>query len=282
MLRNVKDLRGYAIRATDGVIGKVDDFFFDDEDWGIRYLVVDTGRWLSGRKVLISPIALGHAGWMGRQLPVALTRAQVERSPDIDTRKPVSRQHEAQYFGYYGYPYYWGGAGLWGMGAYPGELTTQGRIEEDLKAHGPHTTPTADDCHLRSSNAVTGHHITARDGDIGHLEDLLVDDHSWAIRYLIVNTSNWWGGHRVLVPPQWIEDVSWSEAKVSVDLTRQAVKDAPLYNSAAELDRQREQAVYEHYGRPGYWTIKASQRRPEGPVDNAHLRTGEEADRRHA
>jgi sporulation protein YlmC with PRC-barrel domain len=282
MLRNVKDLRGYAIRATDGVIGKVDDFFFDDEDWGIRYLVVDTGRWLSGRKVLISPIALGHAGWMGRQLPVALTRAQVERSPDIDTRKPVSRQHEAQYFGYYGYPYYWGGAGLWGMGAYPGDLTTQDRIEEDLKAHGPYTTPTADDCHLRSSNAVIGHHITARDGDIGHLEDLLVDDHSWAIRYLIVKTSNWWGGHRVLVPPQWIEDVSWSEAKVSVDLTRQAVKDAPLYNSAAELDRQREQAVYEHYGRPGYWTIKASQRRPERPVDKAHLRTGEEADRRHA
>jgi sporulation protein YlmC with PRC-barrel domain len=282
MLRNVKDLRGYAIRATDGVIGKVDDFFFDDEDWGIRYLVVDTGRWLSGRKVLISPIALGHAGWMGRQLPVALTRAQVERSPDIDTRKPVSRQHEAQYFGYYGYPYYWGGAGLWGMGAYPGDLTTQDRIEEDLKAHGPHTTPTADDCHLRSSNAVIGHHITARDGDIGHLEDLLVDDHNWAIRYLVVNTSNWWGGHRVLVPPQWIEDVSWSEATVSVDLTRQAVKDAPPYNSAAELDRQREQALYEHYGRPGYWTIKASQRRPERPVDNAHRRTGEEAARRHA
>ena len=96
MLRNVKDLRGYAIRASDGVIGKVDDFYFDDETWAIRYLVVDTGTWLSGRKVLISPIALGHAGWMGRQLPVALTRAQVERSPDIDTRKPVSRQHEAR------------------------------------------------------------------------------------------------------------------------------------------------------------------------------------------
>ena len=238
MLRNIKDLRGYAIRATDGAIGKVDDFYFDDEDWGIRYLVVDTGSWLSGRKVLISPIAVGHAGWMARRLPVALTRAQVEHSPDIDTRKPVSRQHEAQYFGYYGYPYYWGGAGLWGMGAYPGSLTAQGRIEEDLKAHGTHATPTADDCHLRSSNAVIGHHITATDGDIGHLEDLLVDDHTWAIRHLIVATSNWWGGHRVLVAPQWIKDVSWSEAKVSVDLTRQAVKDAPPYDSAAQLDRQ--------------------------------------------
>jgi hypothetical protein len=115
MLRNVKDLRGYALRATDGVIGKVDDFYFDDEDWGIRYLVVETGTWLSGRKVLISPMSLGHAGWMGRQLPVALTRRQVERSPDIDTRKPVSRQHEAEYSRYYGYPFYWVAAayGVW-------------------------------------------------------------------------------------------------------------------------------------------------------------------------
>ena len=265
MLRNVKDLRGYAIRATDGVIGKVDDFYFDDQDWGIRYLVVETGTWLSGRKVLISPIALGHAGWMGRQLPVALTRAQVERSPDIDTRKPVSRQHEAQYFGYYGYPYYWGGAGLWGMGAFPGFLTTQGRIEERLKAQAD-APGVPDDCHLRSTNAVIGNHISATDGEIGHLEDLLVDDYSWAIRYLVVNTSNWWGGHRVLVAPKWIEDVSWSEARVSVDLTRQAVKNAPLYESTVELDRQREQAIYEHYDRPGYWTLIASQGRPSRKV----------------
>ena len=257
MLRNVKDLRGYAIRASDGVIGKVDDFYFDDETWAIRYLVVDTGSWLSGRKVLISPIALGHAGWMGRQLPVALTRAQVERSPDIDTRKPVSRQHEARVLRILRVSVLWGGAGLWGMGAYPGGLTTQGRIEEDLKAHGTHATPTPDDCHLRSSNAVIGHHIKATDGDIGHLEDLLVDDHTWAIRHLIVNTSNWWGGQRVLIAPHSIKDVSWSEAKVSVDLTRQAVKDAPAYASAAQLDRQPEQEIDEHRGRPGHWTTKA-------------------------
>ena len=254
MLRNVKDLRGYAIRATDGIIGKVDDFYFDDEDWGIRHLVVDTGSWLSGRKVLISPIAVGHEGWMARHLPVALTSAQVEASPDIDTRKPVSRQHEAELFRYYGYPYYWGGAGLWGMGAYPGGLTIEGRIEEELRAHRTRVTQTADDCHLRSSNAVIGHHIEATDGDIGHVEDLLVDDDTWAIRYLVVDTSNWWGGQHVLIAPKWIDEVSWPEAKVSVDLTRQSIKDAPPYDSAAQLDRQREQSIYEHYGRPGYWT----------------------------
>lgn len=260
MLRNVKDLRGYAIRATDGIIGNVDDIYFDDESWAIRYLVVDTGNWLPGRKVLISPIALGHAGWMGRHLPVALTRAQVEGSPDIETDKPVSRQHEAQYFEYYGYPVYWGGAGLWGMGAYPGSLTTQGRVEEGLKAHGTDATP--DDCHLRSSNAVIGYHIKARDGDIGHLEDLLVDDHTWAIRYLIVNTSNWWGGQRVLIAPQSITDVSWSQAKVSVDMTRQSVKDGPAYASAAQVDRQSEPTISEHDGRPRYSTVKRPQRPP--------------------
>jgi sporulation protein YlmC with PRC-barrel domain len=229
MLRNVKDLRGYAIRATDGTIGRVDDFYFDDEDWRIRYLVVDTGSWLSGRKVLISPNAVGKAGWMARRLPVALTRSQVEHSPDFDTRKPVSRQYEAQYYGYYGYPYYWSGAGLWGMGAYPGSLTTQGKVELDLKAHGAHATP--DDSHLRSSNAVTGHYVAATDGEIGHLEDLLVDDRTWTIRYLVVNTSNWWSGPRVLITPERIRGASWSEARVSVDLTRQAVKEAHRFES---------------------------------------------------
>ena len=97
MLRNVKDLRGYAIRATDGVIGHVDDFYFDDEAWAIRYLVVETGRWLPDRQVLISPISIGHPDWSAQLLPVSLTKAQVKGSPDIDTKKPVSRQREATY-----------------------------------------------------------------------------------------------------------------------------------------------------------------------------------------
>ena len=143
---------------------------------------------------------------------------------------------------------------MWGMSAYPGSLTTEGRIEEELKAHRTRAARTPDDCHLRSCKAVIGHHIEASDGEIGHVQDLLVDDRTWAIRYLIVDTSNWWGGQHVLVAPQWIEDVGWSEAKVTVDLTRQAVRDAPPYDSAAQLDRQQEQGLYEHYGRPGYWT----------------------------
>jgi sporulation protein YlmC with PRC-barrel domain len=262
MMRNVTSLRGYAVRATDGVIGKVDDFYFDDEDWGIRYLVVDTGKWLSGRKVLISPIAIGAPDWMIQELPVSLTKAQVKRSPDIDTRKPVSRQHEAEHARYYGYPYYWGGAGLWGMGAYPGNLTAEDVINETLRAAAPHRPVTADDCHLRSSNAVMGYRIRASDGDIGNVDDLLVDDQTWAIRYLIVDTHRWWSGRRVLVAPRWIDDVSWSMATVSVDLTRDAIKGARPYDSEAQLDRQREQALHDHYHRPGYWAAPTSSRRP--------------------
>ncbi len=189
-----------------------------------------------GRRVLISPMCVGHAGWMGRQLPVALTRRQVERSPDIDTRKPESRQQEAEYARYYGYPFYWGAAGLWGMGAYPGDLTAQGRIEEDVKGHGTRDSSSSDDCHLCSSNAVIGYHIRATDGEIGRLEDLLVDDYTWAIRYLVMNTSNWWGDSRVLVAPGWIDNVSWSDSKVAVALTRQVMENAPRYESTDQLN----------------------------------------------
>jgi hypothetical protein len=127
MMRNVKELRGYAIRATNGVIGTVDDFYFDDEDWRIRYLIVSTGKWPSLRKVLISPCAIGSPDWMIQELPVSLTKAQVKRSPSIDTRKPVSRQ-EQEYARHFEFPTYWGGAGFWGMGAYPGNPTAANNI----------------------------------------------------------------------------------------------------------------------------------------------------------
>jgi sporulation protein YlmC with PRC-barrel domain len=257
MLRNVKQLLGFAIQATDGMVGEVTDLYFDDEDWAIRYLVVDTGNWLSGRQVLISPLAIGHVDWLAQQLAVSLTKTRVEHGPDIDTRKPVSRQHEAVYFGYYGHPPYWEGSGLWGTGNDPGSPMHERTFEDKRKARRAAAVKAGDDCHLRSCKAATGYHIAATDGDIGHVDDLLVDDHTWAIRYIIVDTSNWWGGHRVLIAPQWIEAVSWPDAKVSVDLTRQKVKDAPAYDSAAHLDRQQEQAIYEHYGHPGYWTSQA-------------------------
>ena len=271
MLRSMNDLEGYAIHATDGTIGHVKDFYFDDQAWVIRYLVVETGTWLASRKVLISPIAIGSPNWSERILPVALTKEQVKRSPDIDTEKPVSRQHEMRYLGYYGYPFYWGGAGLWGGGAYPnmmlpgyaGVASTPRAVQsaaESSYARAEAARHQDDDPHLHSCAVVMSYHIQASDGDIGHVHGLLVDEETWAIRYIIVSTSNWWLGHQVLIAPPWIQEVNWSEATVSVNLTRQAVKNAPPYESAAQLDRELEAGIYDgHYGFAGYWTTEAEQ-----------------------
>jgi hypothetical protein len=262
MLRSVKDLEGCAIGARDGTIGHVDDLYFDDEAWVIRYLVVDTGAWLVGRDVLISPYSVGTPDWGGKVLPVTITREQVKHSPPIETEKPVSRQHEMTYLGYYGYPYYWGGGGMWGTGGYPGMMLPgsayAGTYAEDAQRH--------DDPHLRSCNAVKGYHIHATDGEIGHVQGYLVDERSWAIQYLVIDTSNWWLGHQVLVAPQWALQVSWTDSKVSIDLDRKAIQGAPVYDPTVSLSRDAELGLHRHYGRTGYWRGEDQAARAGEPV----------------
>jgi uncharacterized protein YrrD len=263
MLRNTKDLENFAIGATDGHIGHVKDFYFDDDAWVIRYFVVNTGSWLSGRKVLISPISIFAPDSIDETLAASITKEQIRNSPDIDTDKPVSRQNEVEYGAYYGYPNYWGGGGMWGGGLYPyailpgyagnGLDRVEDQREEAAYLRDERTRHRNDDPHLRSCEAVIGYHIHASDGEIGHVEGFLVDDQTWAIRYLIVNTSNWWMGHKVLIAPQWVTGVRWLDESVSVDLSRDSVKEAPVYDSSAEMNRKREMNLYAHYGRSGYW-----------------------------
>jgi hypothetical protein len=248
MLRSMKDMEHYSIGATDGLIGAVKDFYFDDTDWVIRYLVVDTGESAPRRKVLISPIAIGRPNWSDKILAAKLTRAQVKGSPDIDTEEPVSRQQEMGYAGYYGYGNYWGGGGLWGAGLYP-DILQAGRQVNNSGA-GSHVIHGADS-HLRSGNAVMRYYVNASDGDIGHVQALLVDEGSWAIRYIVVNTSNWWLGHNVLIAPEWIGYVSWAESSLSVNLTRQAIQDSPPYDAATALSGEQEAGIHAHYGRVG-------------------------------
>src|SRR5688500_2693931 len=181
MLRNVNDLRGFAIHATDGVIGEVDDLYFDDENWAVRYLIVDTGGWLAGRKVLISPYALGVPNWDGRERPVRPTKAQAEAGPATDPRNPASANTRPHTSSYYGYPYYWGSEGLWGLGTYPGIVPADSKeaaAPQETKGAWPQESA---DAHLRSCQELGGYHIHALDGDIGHVKDMLVDDHTWAI-----------------------------------------------------------------------------------------------------
>jgi hypothetical protein len=259
----MRDLEHYSIGAKDGIIGKVKDFYFDDDVWVIRYLVVDTGESPTGRKVLISPIAIGEPNWSERIFPSMLTRNQVKSSPDIDTDKPVSRRQEMGYASYFGYGHYWGGGGLWGAGIYP-DILQAGR--QAMIAGADAAKNRHEDSHLRSGNEIMRYYVHASDGDIGHVEGLLVDERSWAIRYVIVNTSNWWLGHKVLIAPEWIDYVSWAECNVSVGLTRQAIKDSPAYDAATSVTREQEERIHAHYGRPGYWPREAEIERNESVV----------------
>ena len=261
MLRNLNDLQDYAIRATDGDIGSVKDFYIDDQAWVIRYFVVEAGSWFSSKKVLVSPFAFGDPNWQDKVLPVSITREQVSNSPDIDTDKPVSRQHENDYLDYYAYPFYWGGAGLWGAEslpnlAMPQFVSTPSVIEpqpDNVVVDPPAAHHNSDDIHLRSCKVVMGHHIHASDGDIGHVQGMLVDDKTWALRYLIVDTSNWWGGHLVLIAPDWIREISWFDGMVSLNVTRQQVKDAPPYDASFQVDRVHEVTLHDNYGSIAYW-----------------------------
>jgi hypothetical protein len=257
VLNSLTRLTGHSILATDGDVGQVVTAYFDDEQWTVRYLVVRTGSWLLGKEVLISPFAVEDGPWEDGAVPVALTREQVKNSPPVDTARPVSRQHELAYHRYYGYPYYWVGPGLWGAGAYPmlepGVAERQAQAERDASG---------DDSHLRDAGAVRGHRILATDGQIGHVDDFLIDVRSWTIRYMVVDTKNWLGGRRVLIAPDWVEAISWEGATVQVALSRALVEASPEYEPALEANREFERRLYSHYGYPGYWET-AEEDRPQ-------------------
>ena len=245
MLSKAKTLKGYKLDSRDGEIGKVKEFYFDDRHWTIRYLVADTGNWLIDRQVLISPYALIAVIKEEEHITIDLTKKQIEDSPSLDTDKPVSRQFEEAYYGYYGWPDYWGGAYMWG--SYP--YIERDREKWRKSTQGEETW----DPHLRSTYDVSGHHIQATDGEIGHVDDFVIDDETWAIRYLIIDTQNWWPGRKVLVSPRWIERVSWEESKVFVNLPRDTIKRSPEYTEESLITRDYETILHRHYDRQGYW-----------------------------
>jgi hypothetical protein len=236
MLRSIKGLRGYTLSATDGDVGKVREFYFDDRSWTIRYLVADTGNWLTDRLVLLSTTSLGNPDWEAKVFPVGLARKQVEESPPISADEPVSRQMEMDLHGYYGWPPYWHGAAYMALA----------QLQAKRKQRG--------DPHLRSTREVIGYHIQATDGEIGHVDDLIVDDEAWSIRYMIVDTRNWLPGKKVLVAPQWTADIDWAGRRVSVDLSQDAIENGPEFDPSMPVNREYEVRLYDYYGRPHYWT----------------------------
>ena len=247
MLRSIRGLDNFGVLATDGDIGKISDFYFDDKHWTIRYLVVNTEQfWQSPHEVLISPIAFREADWQTRRFNLSLTRQKVKNSPDVDLHKPISRQYESNYSQYYDWPGYWQASDVWGSGAYPDALVS--RAWNEQPDHDTNVDP-----HLRSIREVTGYHIHGTDDDIGHVQDFIVDDESWSIRYLVVDTSNLWFGKSVLVAPRWIDRISWQENNVYVNLPREVIRNSPEWKPEEPVNREYEVRLYDYYGRPAYW-----------------------------
>ena len=251
MKRTIKNLMGFTMGATDGEIGEVTDFYFDDLTWTVRYLVVETGNWLSNREVLISTEALLPGDWENEKFPVNLTKAQIEKSPDIDTNQPVSRQHETELYTHYSWSNYWGG-GLWAGG-----LGTTGMImpmapellEDDVEKNKNNSEVDADrDPHLRSAKKVHGYNIHALDGDIGDVEDFIIEDSNWTIDYMVVDTGNWFPGKKVTLSPKLIKDIKWETSEVTVNASVEHVKNSPEYDASKNVSTEYEANLKNHYG----------------------------------
>ena len=221
MFQNIKQLYGKKLGASDGDVGHVADFYFDDKTWAVRYLVADTGSWLPGRQVLLTPHAFGNHAF-GRSdadvdvLRVNLTRKQIEDSPSIESHRPVSRQYEEEYYTYYGWPAYWEGGGMLGAASFPVVLPPS--TPDKLQHHGHNQK---DDIHLRSTKSVTGYSIQATDGAIGTVNSFMVDGRTWAIREMVVETGHWYAGKEILVLPENIERISYEESTVFVNLKKE-------------------------------------------------------------
>ncbi|HEY3371243.1 MAG TPA: PRC-barrel domain-containing protein [Prolixibacteraceae bacterium] len=252
MLIKAKSIRGFKLFANDGEIGKIDEFFFDDHHYTVRYLVVDTGNWLTHNEVLISPYAVLSVNKDEEYVSIDLSKRQIEDSPGWDSDKPVSRQFETSFHDYYGYPVYWAGSMMWGP--YP----FISRNREDWNKADKNERHL--DAHLHSTKDVTGHSIQAFDGEIGHVDDFIIDNETWAIRYLVVDTHKWWPGRRVLISTQWIDHVSWNESKVYVNLSLERIKLAPEYSEKVLLDRDYENTLHRYYDREGYWSQETAEK----------------------
>jgi len=230
MFQSIKQLHGNKLGASDGDIGQVKDFYFDDRSWVVRYLVADTGSWLPGRQVLLSPHAFGRLHHDGRVLRVKLTRKKIEDSPAIEMHKPVSRQHEEEYHRYYGWPAYWLGDGMWGIGG--ASVLEMPPIFPSQSSAANGAQPKPADAHLRSTQAVSGYHVQAMDGIAGHVCDFLMDDQSWAIGQLVVKIGHRFTGNEVLIPVSQVDRISYDDSAVFVKLTKEAVEKSPAYHLA--------------------------------------------------
>jgi hypothetical protein len=239
MLRQSSELTGYEIHATDGTIGSVVDFLVDDQHWNLRWAVVDTGEWLTGRQVLLPLSVLEPPDSALLQIPVDLTREQVRNSPQIDTDEPVSRRRETEIYDYYGWIPYWYPAINPIVGAPPSEASPPSPDDFGRNQGG--------DPHLRSIGELIHYYVQAQDGDIGHVEDFLVDVDHWNVRYLVLDTANWWSGRMLIVPTRWIDAVDFDDEAIRLERTRQQIETSPEYRPSQVMERDCEDRLHRHF-----------------------------------
>jgi hypothetical protein len=258
MLKSLEKLHGSTVSAADGEVGTVARLLVDVHQWVVRYIVVNTGNWLAGHEVLISPWSIAPGTKASEDLTLSLTRDQVQNSPPYDATQALTREHEHALLGYYGYPLYWAGPMLWG----PVPAAAAGAPPDILSARAEGVDPTGgtataladgDVSGLADSQEIFGTHLHARDGDIGHVDDFLAEADTWRIRYLVVDTNNWWIGKHVLIAPDWIEKFDWPDHKLHVIVDRESIQAAPEYDGSEALTRDDEVALYRHYRRGPYW-----------------------------
>ena len=268
MLRRLEEILGYELAAPDGIVGTLHDVFLDDETWTVRYVAVDTGLWL-GRSVLLSPISFESPDWQGRRIPLTVTRAEIERSPELLGRARFTREEEREFAAYYGYPHYWGGTGLWGWADRPGAL-----VAAPPSGYVPPSALDADAARAADADVLTtsvysgkdisGYHIHALDGEIGHVDDFIIDEDSWSVRYLQIDTSNWIGGKTVLLAARWIQRIDPADGKIHVDVTKERIENSPEFDPGTAIDRAFEERLHQHYGLPAYWERERARTRGMG------------------
>lgn len=253
MILSANDLRGMSIHATDGDIGKADDFYFDDQDWEIRYVVADVGSWLKTSKVLIPPFSISTIAPDLKRFMTSLSKEQIRDSPSWDTEKPVSRQYEALFADYYKYPYYWGAPARWGYAPDPARAAATDGLQKSAAEEIADIKSEIKQSRLRSTIAICGYKIKADDGEIGAVNDFIFNEQDWRIHYLVIDTGKWLSGRKVLISPTWIESIDWAQSKVNAQLAREIIRSAPLYENTSTITREYEERLFAYYGKPGYW-----------------------------
>ncbi|CQR47515.1 PRC-barrel domain protein [Paraliobacillus sp. PM-2] len=253
----VKQLK---INASDGKLGGVLDIYFDDKFWTVRYLVVDTRKWLPGKKVLLSPVSFDSVDMENGSLHVLATTEMIKNAPNQHEDEPVSKQAETKLINYYGWPNYSFGlgglAGPWGGYTYPQDLVdaqNSGLLQNDV------STDDAMDHHLRSVNEIDGsffgYRVEASDGEIGHVSDFVIDDENWKIYYIVVNTNDPLASDHILLSTDWINKVEWASQKVFIDLTKDQFKEIKDFDPNEPITRAYEEKLYSKLGKPKYWEL---------------------------